>query len=79
MKDKIRCNVIAPGGINTEISTSMGMPNQGGYAKLAPLFGLAPAPGEGLDIANAALFLASDDSSYVSGVVLPVDGGWISF
>jgi NAD(P)-dependent dehydrogenase (short-subunit alcohol dehydrogenase family) len=79
MKDKIRCNVIAPGGINTEIATSMGMPNQAGYAKLAPLFGLAPAPGEGLDIANAALFLASDDSSYVSGVVLPVDGGWISF
>lgn len=79
MKEKIRCNVIAPGGINTEISTSMGMPNQGGYAKLAPLFGLAPAPGEGLDIAQTALFLASDDSKYISGVVLAVDGGWTAF
>ncbi len=80
MKEKIRCNVIAPGGIMTEIGVAMGMPNMEGYSKLsAGILGLAPEQGQASDIANAALFLASDDSAYISGVVLPVDGGWISF
>ena len=79
MKDKIRCNVIAPGGIKTEIGAAMGMPNMDGYAKISGVLGLAPEQGEAIDIANAALYLASDGSAYVSGVVMPVDGGWISF
>ena len=79
MKEGIRCNVIAPGGIKTEIGAAMGMPNMTGYGKISGVLGLAPAQGEAMDIANAALFLASDESAYISGVVLPVDGGWISF
>ncbi len=79
MKDKIRCNVIAPGGIKTEIASAMGMPDREGYQKISGVLGLAPEQGEAEDIANAALFLASDESSYISGTVLPVDGGWISF
>ena len=79
MKDKIRCNVIAPGGIKTEIGVAMGMPNMDGYAKLIGVLQLAPEQGEATDIASAALYLASDDSAYISGVILPVDGGWISF
>lgn len=79
MKDKIRCNVIAPGGILTEIGSAMGMPNMNGYGKIQGVLGLAPEQGQAMDIANAALYLASDESSYVSGVVMPVDGGWISF
>lgn len=79
MKEKIRSNVIAPGGIKTEIGSAMGMPNMDGYMRISPIHKLAPEQGEALDIANAALFLASDDSAYISGVIMPVDGGWISF
>ena len=79
MKDKIRCNVIAPGGIKTEIGAAMGMPNMTGYQKLGGVLALAPEQGEAEDIAKAALYLASDDSLYVSGIVMPVDGGWIAF
>lgn len=72
----IRCNAIAPGGINTEISSSMGMPNMAGYGRVKNVLATAPAPGSAEQIASAALFLASDESSYVSGDVLLVDGGW---
>lgn len=75
----IRCNVIAPGGINTEIAASMGQPNVDGYKRIGGVLALQPEMGKASDIANAALFLASDDSSYVSGVILEVDGGWTSF
>jgi 2-keto-3-deoxy-L-fuconate dehydrogenase len=33
--------------------------------------------GEADEVAAAALYLASDDASFVTGVVLPVDGGWL--
>lgn len=76
--DKIRCNAIAPGGIQTEISHSMGMPNMEGYGRVQKILAAAPEMGMPEDIANAALFLASDESSYVSGDTLIVDGGWIA-
>ena len=76
MPNGIRCNAIAPGGIATEISTSMGMPNMNGYGRVKNVMATAPAVGTAEQIASAALFLASDDSSYVNGDVLMVDGGW---
>lgn len=79
LKDGIRVNAIAPGSIATEISTSMGQPNMEGYSKVSPIIGLSPEPGPAAAIADAALYLASDQSSFVSGVILPVDGGWTSF
>ncbi len=77
--EHIRSNGIAPGGINTEIGAAMGMPNMDGYGRVAPVLNLAPPPGEGSDIANLALFLASDDSAYVSGQIIACDGAWTTF
>lgn len=76
--DGIRCNAIAPGAIETEIATSMGRPNMNGYSRIQKVMATQPGLGKAKDIANAALFLASDESAYISGDVLVVDGGWIA-
>lgn len=78
LPDGIRCNAIAPGGIDTEISTSMGRPNMNGYGRVNNLLQYAPKPGPASSIAYAALYLASDESEFVSGDTLVVDGGWIA-
>lgn len=75
-KEGIRSNAIAPGGIATEIGSAMGMPDVDGYGRIQGIIGLNPATGEGRDIANAALFLASDESAFVNGQIIGVDGGW---
>ena len=67
----ITCNAIAPGFINTDMTKEM--------TDAAKEVTLATIPmkkaGEPSDIANAALFLASEKSSYITGQVLGVDGG----
>ncbi len=68
----IRCNVICPGAIHTRISPKPGSEfhaRQVGKTLLGRI-------GQPREVACAALFLASDESSYITGAVLPVDGGW---
>ena len=79
-QENIRCNAIAAGGFQTEIANSMGMPNMTGYKRYSQVVGLAAHPtGDPIEIARAALFLATDEASFISGAILPVDGGWMSF
>lgn len=74
----IRCNAIAPGGVNTNIGKGMN-PNEFGYGRAILGMGTMPRMGEALEIAKTALFLASDDSSFVNGTVLTADGGWTAY
>jgi NAD(P)-dependent dehydrogenase (short-subunit alcohol dehydrogenase family) len=78
-KQGIRCNAMAIGGVNTKImeNTALGMDPEGG-ARAGEWAGLAPAFLEPIDVANLALFLASDDSAKVNGAVINVDAGWHS-
>ncbi len=74
---RIRVNSISPGPIETPIFGKMGLTKEqiAGFGQAI----VSQVPmgrfGKGDEIANAALFLASDDSSYVSGIDLAVDGG----
>jgi NAD(P)-dependent dehydrogenase (short-subunit alcohol dehydrogenase family) len=70
-KDFIRVNCISPGLISTPASRST-IPNaQAAFARAQPI----PQAGAPEDIAAMALFLASDDSKWVSGATMVVDGG----
>lgn len=72
----IRCNAIAPGAVATNISASMKNINQFGMERTKPVQGVIPRVGEPEEIAQVALFLASDESSFVNGTVVTADGGW---
>ncbi|CAM4182947.1 SDR family oxidoreductase [Saccharibacillus endophyticus] len=75
----IRCNAIAPGGVATNISASMGQPNEFGAQRAMAGMNLNPRVGEPDEIAKVALFLGSDDSSFVNGVTLAADAGWTAY
>ena len=66
----IRCNAIAPGFIETDMTNELGEEAKAEFMKQIPMKRL----GAGDDVAGAALFLASDLSSYISGQVLSVCG-----
>jgi NAD(P)-dependent dehydrogenase (short-subunit alcohol dehydrogenase family) len=74
---KIRVNSLSPGPIETPIFGKMGLSEEqaNGFKQAMP--GMVPLGrmGKPHEIATTALFLASDDSSYVSGIDLTVDGG----
>lgn len=68
----IRVNAIAPGPIETPMMSSVLTPQQKeAYAQQVPLGRL----GQPQDIGNAAVFLCSDEASFITGTTLPVSGG----
>lgn len=68
----IRVNCICPGFIVTNMSK--GAENMPGIPEKAALMRV----GQAEEVAEVAAFIASDRASYVSGAVIPVDGGWIA-
>lgn len=70
----IRSNAIAPGFIETEMTGQLDEKTVEGWASAIPL----KRAGSTTDVANCALFLASDLSTYITGQVLQVDGGMLT-
>jgi NAD(P)-dependent dehydrogenase (short-subunit alcohol dehydrogenase family) len=74
-KEGIRCNAVLPGQILTQRSGSSRDPERRDVMLRNTL---TPYLGEPEEIANAVVFLASDESRFVTGQLLPVDGGLTS-
>lgn len=79
-KHGIRANAIMPGLMDTpmavdELATALGVARSMVAERRAEQVPLGQQQGTAWDVANAALFLASDDARFVTGVLLPVDGG----
>jgi len=71
LKGRIRVNVISPGTIDTAIFDGTPQEMRDSFVSIIPMGRI----GKPHEIASAALFLASDDSSFVTGIELFVDGG----
>lgn len=74
----VRCNAICPGAVATNIQASMDMSkiDAFGSERLNLCYALIPGQLEGIDIANLALFLASDESAKINGAIIAADAGW---
>jgi NAD(P)-dependent dehydrogenase (short-subunit alcohol dehydrogenase family) len=76
--DGIRCNAIIAGAVATNIGQSMDPTKMDpeGSKRWGIYYQLIPATLQALDIANLALFLASDESKMINGALIPADAGW---
>jgi len=76
-KQGIRCNALAPGWVDTPINYAHAEMLGGLKEVYATIDSFQPIgrPGEPREIANVAIFLASDESSFVTGSVIVADGG----
>lgn len=76
----IRCNAIAAGAVTTNIQDSVDVTKMDpeGSARCQTYYGVIPGQLDATDIANLALFLASDESQQINGAIIPADAGWVS-
>ncbi len=77
-KQGLRCNAIASGGVTTNIMQSVDATklDQAALERIGPYHAANPGMLEPIDIANLVLFLASDESRYINGAIIPADMGW---
>lgn len=75
----IRCNAIAPAQVNTGLTSSIEGYDMEGLKLATRGVNLMPRAAEPIEIANIALFLASEQSSYINGVVTAADAGWSAY
>ena len=75
----INVNAIAPGWIRTDMTSGKSKGNANEINKRKAELAAMRRIGDPQDIASVALFLASDDSSFISGQVIVADGGRMDF
>ena len=75
----IRCNGIAPGAVATNIGSTMTNMSQAGFGRQQLGMAINPRVGQPEEIAQLALFLGSDESSFINGQVVAIDGGWTAY
>lgn len=79
MEQGIRCNAISPGGVVTDIPLVMPPADEFGFGRTSQLLPFSAELAMPEDLADAILFLTSDQSRYVNGEEIKCDGGWTSF
>lgn len=72
---KIRCNVICPGGVETEVMQSQTNINQFGMGRIMAGLDKSIPQGKVEDISSAVLYVASDEAKFMTGSVVVIDGG----
>ena len=71
----IRCNVLCPGGVETEVMNSQTNISQIGMGRIMAGLDRSIAPGKPQDVASAVLYMAGDDAPFLNGAVIVLDGG----
>lgn len=79
MEEGIRCNAVSPGGVVTDIPLVMPPSDPFGFGRTSRLLEFSGELAMPEELADAILFLASDQSRYVNGEELKCDGGWTCF
>ena len=72
---KVRCNVICPGGVETEVMNSQTNISQFGMGRIMAGLDTSIPQGQSSDISAAVLYAASDDAGFLTGAEIVVDGG----
>ncbi len=73
----IRVNAVAPGPIATDFVSLEGVTSEGAWEFMKERL-LVPRIGEPEDVASAVSWLLSDEAEWITGIQLPVDGGWLT-
>lgn len=72
---KIRCNVVCPGGVETEVMNSQTNISQFGVGRIMAGLDTSIPVGKVEDISTAVLYIASDDAKFMTGAEIVIDGG----
>jgi NAD(P)-dependent dehydrogenase (short-subunit alcohol dehydrogenase family) len=74
--ENIRCNIVLPGGVETNIGATAMPRGEFGIGRLAPIHGTALRMAQPDEIATVVSWLGSDEAANVNGAIVNADGGW---